>query len=184
LKSLLKDFKYPVVLKIQSPDIVHKTDVGGVIVNVKDQDEALKAYDTIISNVKANAPQARIDGVVVEEMFRGDLETIIGTVNDPTFGPTVMFGLGGTAVEVLEDVSFRVAPVCEKEAYDMIRDTVAGKMMQKFRGRGPLNVDAVVDQIIRFSWLAYDHPEIKGIDANPMIVSEDGAIVGDARIML
>ncbi|WP_297215444.1 acetate--CoA ligase alpha subunit [Thermoplasma sp.] len=184
LKNIIKDFKYPVVLKIQSPDIVHKTDVGGVIVNVKSEDEALKAFDTIISNVKKNAPQAKIDGVVVEEMLKGDLETIIGTVNDPTFGPTVMFGLGGTAVEVLEDVSFRVAPVCSKEAYDMIHDTVAGKMMQRFRGRGPLDIDAVVDQIVRFSWLAYDHPEIEGIDANPMIVNEHGATVVDARIML
>ncbi|MGC8608727.1 MAG: acetate--CoA ligase alpha subunit [Thermoplasmata archaeon] len=184
LISKSKDYKYPVVLKIQSPDIIHKTDVGGVVLNIKTQEDLIKAYDGIMANVKKNAPQAKIDGVVIEEMLAGDLETIVGTINDPTFGPTVMFGLGGTAVEVMEDIAFRVAPISKNEALDMISETVAGKLMEKFRGRGKLNIDAVADQIVRFSWLAYEHPEIKSIDANPLLVSQDSAIVVDARILL
>ncbi len=184
LVSKCKNYKYPVVLKIQSPDIIHKTDVGGVALNIESQDELLKAYDKIMENVKKNAPHAKIDGVVIEEMLSGDLETIVGTINDPTFGPTVMFGLGGTTVEVMEDISFRVAPISKNEAIDMISETVAGKLMEKFRGRGKLDIDAVADQIVRFSWLAYEHPEIKSIDANPLLVSQDSAVVVDARIIL
>ncbi len=182
--SKSKNYRYPVVLKIQSPDIIHKTDVGGVVLNIGSQDELLKAYDKIMENVKKNAPNAKIDGVVIEEMLSGDLETIVGTINDPTFGPTVMFGLGGTTVEVMEDISFRVAPVSKNEAIDMISETIAGKLMEKFRGRGKLDIDAVADQIVRFSWLAYEHPEIKSIDANPLLVSQDSAVVVDARILL
>ncbi len=184
LVSKSKNYRYPVVLKIQSPDIIHKTDVGGVVLNIGSQDDLLKAYDKVMENVKKNAPNAKIDGVVIEEMLSGDLETIVGTINDPTFGPTVMFGLGGTTVEVMEDISFRVAPVSKNEAIDMISETIAGKLMEKFRGRGKLDIDAVADQIVRFSWLAYEHPEIKSIDANPLLVSQDSAVVVDARILL
>ena len=183
-EKLSKDLAFPLAAKIESPDVLHKTDVGGVKLNLSSVDEVSKAFDEIVSNVRRNVKDARIDGVVLQEMVQDGIETIIGTVNDPTFGPTVMFGTGGITVQVLKDVSFRVAPLCRSDAYDMINETLAGKLMNEFRGRKALDSEAVADAIVRFSWLAYEHPEIKSIDANPMIVNVDGSIVVDARILL
>jgi len=181
---LSKDLSFPIAMKIESPDVLHKTDIGGVRLNITSSDDVEKAFDDIVSNVRKSMANARIDGVVLQEMISDGLETIIGTVNDPTFGPTVMFGMGGITVQVLKDVSFRVAPVCKSDALDMIEETLAGKLMKEFRGRGPLDEDSVADAIVRFSWLAYNHPEIKSIDANPMIVGVHGSTVVDARILL
>ncbi len=183
-QSISSDLSFPIAMKIESPDVLHKTDVGGVKLNIALGDEVGNAFNEIVSNVQKNVKNARIDGVVLQEMAPQGLETIIGTVNDPTFGPTVMFGMGGITVQVLKDVSFRMAPVCISEAHDMINETLAGKLMKEFRGRSALNEDSVADAIVRFSRLAYDHPEIKSIDANPMIVSVDGITVVDARILL
>lgn len=184
LIDIAKTFKFPVVLKIQSPDITHKFDVGGVKLDISDENELEAAYDEMIASVKRNKPEARIDGVVLEEMLQPGLEVIIGSVNDPTFGPSVMFGLGGITVEVLEDVSFRMAPVCYEDAETMIAETMASKLLGEIRGRKQKDVNALIDMIVRFSWIAADNPEIKEIDANPVIVYEDGSVVVDARIIL
>ena len=176
--------KFPLVLKIQSPDILHKSDVGGVIVNIKNKAELINGYNHIIASISGLKEKVHIDGITVQEMVSGDLETVIGTVNDPTFGPTVMFGMGGTEVQAINDVVFRMAPVCKKEALKMIDSTIAGTLMNEFRGRAKLDRDSVADQIVRFSWLAFQHPEIRSIDANPVIVAEQGSTVVDARVLL
>jgi acetyl coenzyme A synthetase (ADP forming)-like protein len=183
-EKISSNMKFPLVLKIQSPDILHKSDVGGVIVDIKNKAELIEAYNRIIGNVSGLGEKAHIDGITVQEMVSGELETVIGTVNDPTFGPTVMFGMGGTQVQAINDVTFRMAPVCKSEAIRMIDSTIAGTLMNEFRGRGKLDSDSVADQIVRFSWLAFQHPEIKSIDANPVIVAEHGSTVVDARVML
>lgn len=184
LIGLAKTFEFPVVLKIQSPDITHKTDVGGVKLDIKNEKELESAFDEMLENVKRNKPEARIDGVVVEEMLRPGVEVIIGSVSDPTFGPSVMFGLGGITVEVLEDVSFRMAPVCYEDAASMISETMASKLLGEIRGKKQKDVNSLMDMIVRFSWIAADNPEIKEIDANPVMVYEDGSVVVDARIIL
>ena len=176
--------KFPLVLKIQSPDILHKSDVGGVILNIKDKTDLINGFNRIISNSSSLREKIQVDGVTVQEMVSGDLETVIGTINDPTFGPTVMFGLGGTEVQAINDVTFRMAPVCKTEALKMIDSTIAGTLMKEFRGRPKLDIDSVADKIVRFSWLAFQHPEIRSIDANPVIVMENGSKVVDARIIL
>lgn len=178
------EFRFPVALKIQSPDITHKFDVGGVKLDIRNERELGEAYREMITVVKRNRPDAKIDGVVIEEMLQPGLEVIIGSINDPTFGPSVMFGLGGITVEVMSDVSFRVAPICYEDAQAMIFETMAGKLMGEIRGKKRKDINKLIDTIVRFSWLAHDFPEIREIDANPVMVYEYGIIAVDARIIL
>ena len=184
LKTLAGKFRLPVAMKIQSPDITHKFDVGGVRLNVKSPEEMIAAFRDIMASVKEKAPAARVEGIVLEDMLKPGLETIVGTLKDPSFGPTVMFGMGGTNVEVLGDVSFRVAPVCREDASAMISETMISRLFKGTRGRPDLDSEAVIDTLMRISWLAMNHPEIKEIDANPVMVYENGAIAVDARIIL
>ncbi len=184
LLKAAKDFKYPVVLKIQSAQISHKFDVGGVILGIKNETELKNAYIDMIQNVTQKAPDAKIDGVVVEEMLKPGLETIIGTAKDPSFGPSIMFGMGGTNVEAIGDVTFRVAPVNSFDARTMISETLVGKLFKGTRGRKDLDMECVIDTIRRVSFLAYNHPQIKEIDINPLTVYDDDCIAVDARIIL
>lgn len=184
LVALSGKFKFPVAMKIQSPDITHKFDVGGVKLNVDSAEAMMTAFRDILASVKEKAPNARIDGVVVEDMMKPGLETIVGTIHDPSFGPTVMFGMGGTNVEVLGDVSFRVAPICHDDATAMISETMISKLFKGTRGRKDLDSEAVKDILVKISWLTINHPEIKEIDANPVIVYDTGAVAIDARIIL
>jgi len=184
LLKAAKDFKYPVVLKIQSAQISHKFDVGGVVLGIKNEVELKNAFVDMIQNVTQKAPDARIDGVVIEEMLKPGLETIIGTAKDPSFGPSIMFGMGGTNVEAIGDVTFRVAPVNSFDAKTMISETLVGKLFKGTRGRKDLDMECVIDTIRRVSFLAYNHPQIKEIDINPLTVYDDDCIAVDARIIL
>ena len=175
---------YPVVFKIVSPDVIHKSDVGGVILNIKNDEEAKKAYKQILENVKKHVPDAKIVGVFVQEMAPQGTEVIVGALKDSQFGPTVMFGLGGIFVEILKDVTFRIAPVTKEEAEEMIKEIKGYPILRGYRGKPPSDVEAIVDIIVKVSKLVTDFPQISQLDLNPIFVYEKGAKVIDARIIL
>jgi len=175
---------YPTVLKIVSPDVLHKFDVGGVILNVKSQEEARKAYNQIVENVKKHKPDARIDGILVQEMAPCATEIIVGSIKDAQFGSTLMFGLGGTFVEVMKDVSFRIAPINEADAQEMISEIKAYPILQGYRGQQPRDIDAIIKILVNTSKLVMDNQQIKELDLNPVMVYEKGAKTVDARIIL
>ncbi len=178
---------YPVVMKIVSPEIIHKSDAGGVKVNVKDAAAVREAYKTILANAKAYKADANIHGVAIQEMAPWGTEVILGSVNDPSFGPTQMFGLGGIFVEVLKDVTFRVAPVSRGQAEQMLTEIRGAPILDGVRGEAPRDKAALVDVLCKFSALIVDlADEIAETDANPVIVYEkgNGLKVVDARIIL
>jgi len=175
---------YPVVLKIVSPDISHKTDVGGVKIGIKDSEDVKVAYEEIMKNVRLKQPDARIDGMLVAEMAPPSAEVIVGGLRDPQFGPAVMFGLGGIFVEVYKDVSFRIAPVEEYEALDMIHEIKGSKILKGFRNREALDVAALSQVILKVSDMMVSLDEIKEIDLNPVLVYPKGIKAVDARIIL
>jgi len=175
---------YPIVLKIVSPDIIHKSDVGGVKVNLKDADEVRNAYGQILENVRKHNAAAKIVGVSVQEMAPPSTEVIVGAIKDPQFGPSLMFGLGGIFVELLKDVTFRVAPITEQDAQEMITEVKAYPLLKGYRNVPPADTDAIVKILLSTSKLVMDHQEIGELDLNPVIVYEKGAITVDARIIL
>jgi acetyltransferase len=181
-----EDVGFPVAMKISSPDIVHKFDAGGVRLKIKTPDKAREAYKEIIENAKQFDPKARIDGVLMEKMARGGVEVILGATRDPKFGPICMFGLGGTFVEALQDVTFRLAPMWEISAEIMLHSIKAYKVLKGMRGNPPSDIDAIKDCILRLSQMVSDHPEIAELDINPMIVypEGEGCVVADSRILL
>ena len=181
-----KEIGYPVVMKIASPDIIHKSDAGGVKVGIKNDDELRAAFRSIMESAKKYKADAKIKGVLVQEMVRAAKETILGASQDPTFGPMIMFGLGGIYVEVLKDVIFRVAPVDEREAMRMVKSIKTIKLLKGVRGEKPSDLKAIADSLQRLSQLVIDFPEIKEFDINPLLVLEEGkgARVVDARIIL
>ncbi|MBM4055711.1 MAG: acetyl-CoA synthetase [Planctomycetes bacterium] len=176
--------KYPVVLKIISPDISHKTDAGGVLLNIKNEKEVEDAYGKITQNIKKNFPNARIQGILVEEMATPSAEIIVGGLRDLQFGPAVMFGMGGTFVELFKDVSFRIAPVEEYEALDMIHEVKGAKLLSGFRNTAPLDIKEICQIIIKVSDIMVSQKEIKEIDLNPVLVYPKGTKTVDARIIL
>ncbi|HDI73541.1 MAG TPA: acetyl-CoA synthetase, partial [Candidatus Korarchaeota archaeon] len=167
-----------------SPDVLHKSDVGGVRVNLKNEEEVRAAYRSIIENVKQRVPNARITGILVQEFAPPGLELIIGLVRDPQFGPTVMFGLGGIFVEVYKDVAFRVAPLSEEDADSMIREIKAYRLLTGFRGMEPVDVGALKDALIKAGQVGLEHEEIAEMDLNPVIAYPKGLKVVDARVIL
>ena len=177
---------YPLVMKIVSPDIIHKSDAGGVKVGVKTDDELKSAFRTITENALKYKSDAKIKGVLVQEMVKSAKETILGASQDPTFGPVIMFGLGGIYVEVLKDVVFRVAPIEEQEATNMVESIKTIKLLKGVRGEKPSDLKAIADSLQRLSQLVVDFQEIKEFDINPLLVLEEGkgARVVDARIIL
>jgi acyl-CoA synthetase (NDP forming) len=175
---------FPVVLKIVSPDIVHKSDVGGVIINLKGAKEVRDAYRKIVENVKKNVPKAKIEGILVQEMAPPGTEVIVGSIKDPQFGPAIMFGLGGIFVEVLKDVTFRIAPIADDEAMEMISEVKAYPLLMGYRKTPPADLKAISNILLSTSRLVMDHMEIKELDLNPIIVYEKGAKTVDARIIL
>jgi len=182
--KLAEKIGFPVVLKIVSPDIIHKSDVGGVIVNLKNAKEVGNAYKQILSNVKKHDANAKIVGMLVQEMAPASTEVIVGSIKDPQFGPALMFGLGGVFVEVLKDVTFRIAPVNEEEAHEMIEEVKAYPLLKGYRGSPPADINAIVKIILATSKLVMEHEEIKELDLNPIMVYEKGAKAADARIIL
>jgi len=182
--KLAERIGYPVVLKIVSPDIIHKSDIGGVKVNLKNATEVRTAYKQILANVKQRSPKAQICGILVQEMAAECTEIIVGAIKDPQFGPAVMFGLGGVFVEVLKDVTFRIAPITKKEAYEMICEVKAYPLLKGYRNMPEADIDAIVAILLNASRLVMEHSEIKELDLNPIIVYEHGAKTVDARIIL
>ncbi|MGW0956933.1 acetate--CoA ligase family protein [Streptomyces sp. NPDC002545] len=177
-------FDGPVVLKVVSPDILHKTDAGGVVVGLHTAEEVRAAFDRIIGNAKEYDPKARITGVQVQQMLPPGQEVIIGAVTDPTFGKVVAFGLGGVLVEVLKDVTFRLAPVAEDEAASMLDSIGAAEILRGVRGAAAVDREALAEQIRRVSQLVTDFPEIAEVDLNPVIATPEGALAADIRVIL
>ncbi|SMD18222.1 acetate--CoA ligase family protein [Kibdelosporangium aridum] len=182
--ALAEKIGFPVVLKIVSPDILHKTEAGGVLVGVSDSDAARAGFEKIIANAKNYKADAQIDGVQVQQMVGGGQEVIIGATTDPTFGKVVAFGLGGVLVEVLKDVTFRLAPVSQDEAVSMLDGIAAAEVLKGARGADPVDADTLADVLRRVSELVTDFPEISEFDLNPVFASKDGAVAADVRIIL
>jgi acetyl coenzyme A synthetase (ADP forming)-like protein len=178
-----EELGFPLAMKISSKDIVHKTEAGGVKLNVTDTDEAKKAFRTIIKNVRNFQPDARVEGVVIDQMVSGS-ETIIGVSSDPQFGPMVMFGLGGTMVEVYKDVTFRLIPLTKIDALEMLEEIKGKASYQGARGQPAADPDELAELIVRVSEAVSMHPDIQELDANPLIVSKDGLVAVDARILI
>jgi len=175
---------YPVVMKVSSPHILHKTDVGGVKINLTSERAVYNAFVEITTNVKRVMPDAYIEGVMVYEMVTGGKEVIIGVTYDKTFGHMIMFGLGGIYVEVLKDVSFRIVPVSEQEAFEMINEIRGAKILDGVRGEKPYDKADIANCIMKLSRLVCDFPIIKEIDVNPYVVMYNGGIGLDARIII
>ena len=177
---------YPVVMKIVSPDILHKSDIGGVRVGLKSDEEVSTAFTAIEANALRYMPDAKIWGVAVQEMVKPGREVILGVTHDPQFGHLIMFGLGGIYVEVLKDVSFRVAPLTRREAAAMIHEIRSFPLLAGVRGQQPADLAAVTDALLRVSQMVTDFPEIIELDVNPLVVNPvgGGATAVDARIIL
>jgi acetyltransferase len=169
-----EEMRRPVAMKIVSPDILHKTDVGGVQLNLSDPESVSRAFVEITSAARRMVPSAWIAGVSVQEMVTGGREVILGMIRDPQFGPLLMFGLGGINVEVLKDVSFRVAPLSRRDAVEMVREIRAYPLLSSFRGSAPSDEGGIVDGLLRISRLSLDFPEIQELDINPVIVMKKG----------
>jgi acyl-CoA synthetase (NDP forming) len=169
--SLASGMGFPVVLKIVSPDILHKTEAGGVLVGLKSADEVAKGYDTILANAKKYKADAKIDGVQVQQMLKGGTEVIVGAITDGSFGKLVAFGLGGVLVEVLKDITFRLAPATRDDALSMLDGIQAAEMLHGVRGGDPANREALADIIVKVSQLVSDFPEISELDLNPVFAT-------------
>jgi len=175
---------FPVVLKIVSPEILHKTEAGGVIVGVKTAEDVEKGFATIMANAKKYDAKANLHGVQVQQMLAGGQEVIIGGVTDPSFGKLVAFGLGGVLVEVLKDATFRLAPATKDDALSMLDGIAAAEILKGVRGSDPVNRDALAGMIEKVSQLISDFPEIVEMDLNPVFATKSGATAADVRIVL
>jgi acyl-CoA synthetase (NDP forming) len=182
--SISKEMGFPVVLKINSPDVVHKSDSGGVKLGLANATQVGKAYSEIISSVKQAYPEAQIQGVSVQPMASPGVEVIVGISKDPQFGPVIMFGLGGVLVEVLKDISFRIVPVTERDAREMIREIKGYPILEGYRGQKPASIPALEKLIVKVSQFIEKNPQIKELDLNPIFAYPDKAVAVDARIIL
>ncbi|MDP2950327.1 MAG: acetate--CoA ligase family protein [Chloroflexota bacterium] len=175
---------WPVVLKIVSPDISHKSDVGGVRLNLASEEEVAAAFDEIVAAARKAEPEAKIEGVSVQKMAPAGVEVIMGMSKDAQFGPVLMFGLGGIFVEVLKDVAFRIVPLEPRDARQMIREIQGFPVLEGVRGPEPADLAALEGMLMRLSAFVEEHPEIAELDLNPVFAYKDGALAVDARIVL
>src|SRR3984885_993569 len=175
---------FPVVMKIVSPQILHKTEAGGVLVGVKSAEEVAKGFATIVENARKYDPKAEIQGVQIQQMLTGGHEVIIGAVTDPAFGKLVAFGLGGILVEVLKDITFRLAPASTEDALSMLDGIQAAEILRGVRGAKPVDREALAGMVQRVSALVADFPEISELDLNPVFATEKGATAADVRVVL
>jgi acetyl coenzyme A synthetase (ADP forming)-like protein len=182
--KLAESIGYPVVLKVVSPDILHKTEAGGVLVGLKDAKEVSRAYETVVANTKKYNASAKIEGVQVQQMLTGGQEVIVGAVSDPSFGKLVAFGLGGILVEVLKDITFRLAPTTKKDALSMLDGIQAAEMLKGVRGSEPVNRNCLAELIQKVGDLVSDFPEIAEMDLNPVFATADSATAADVRIVV
>jgi len=176
--------EYPVVLKIVSPDIAHKSDVGGVKIGLADGDAVTAAFNEITANARQAVPNANILGVAVQHMAPEGVEVIVGMTIDPQFGPVMMFGLGGIMVELMKDVSFRLVPLKERDATQMINEIKGRSLLEGIRGKPPVDKAALSQAILKVAEFVEQHPQVQELDLNPMIAYPDGAIAVDARIVV
>lgn len=182
--SFAEKIGFPTVLKIVSQDIIHKSDMGGVMVGLNNKNDIQRAYKQILQNVMKHDPKAKIAGILVQEMAPASTEVIVGAIKDPQFGPVLMFGLGGVFVEILKDVAFRVAPITEEDALEMISEVKTYPLLKGYRNTPPADTEAISDVLLKTSRLVMDHQEIKELDLNPVMVYKNGAKTVDARIIL
>lgn len=182
--SISQELGLPVVLKIASSDVVHKSDAGGVKLDLETAEQVGQAYDDIMAAIKKAYPQAKIQGVSVQKMARPGVEVIIGMSKDAQFGPVLMFGLGGVLVEILKDVSFRIVPLVKRDAAEMIRDIKGYPLLEGYRGQEPVDVANLEDMILKVSDFVEKNSEIKELDLNPIFAYKDGAVAVDARVVL
>jgi acyl-CoA synthetase (NDP forming) len=185
--QIASDLNFPVVLKIASPDILHKTDVGGVKIGLENAEEVLDAYELMVYRAHRYLPEAHIWGCLVQEMVpSGGLEVLIGMNRDPQFGPLVTFGLGGIYVETLKDVTFRLAPFSRLDASQMLGEIRAHALLDGVRGKPPVDKDAIIDVLLRIGQLVQDFPQIAELDINPLVVypRDQGVIALDMRLIL
>ncbi len=182
--EVAREIGFPLVMKVVSPDISHKSDAGGVRLGLTNVTQVGRAYREIIETVKTKMPQAKTEGVTVQKMAGPGTEVIIGMNKDAQFGPVMMFGLGGILVEVLEDVSFRLIPLERKDAAAMIREIKGFVLLQGVRGQPPADINALEQLLLKVSDFIDKNPQIKELDLNPVIVSPEGVVAVDARIVL
>jgi acetyl-CoA synthetase (ADP-forming) len=182
--SLAEELTFPVVLKIVSQDILHKTEAGGVMVGLNTKEQVAHAYDQILSNVHQHNPGARVEGVLVQKMAPVGVEVIVGGLRDSTFGPTVLFGLGGIFVEVLKDATFRVAPITEMDSREMIEEIRGYPLLKGVRGQPPSDEEAIIRILHATSKIMLENSQIQQVDLNPVVVYARGAAVVDARVIL
>jgi succinyl-CoA synthetase beta subunit len=183
-RSFSKQVGFPVVLKIASPDIVHKSDFGGVLLNIQNQEEAEDGFSRLAEKMRSEKPEARMHGVHLQHMFPDGQEVIIGSVRDAQFGPLMMFGSGGVEVEGLKDISFALAPLSMPEAEILLSETWVGRKLNGYRNIPQADVKAVLEIIQRLSFLVTDLPAIQEIEINPLRVFSKGAIALDVRVKL
>jgi acyl-CoA synthetase (NDP forming) len=182
--SISKELGFPVVLKIASPDIVHKSDAGGVRLGLENAQAVGQAYDDILAATKKGHPRAKILGVAVQKMARPGVEVIIGMSQDDQFGPVLMFGLGGILVEVLKDVSFRLVPLARRDAAEMIREIKGYPLLEGYRGGEKVKIAYLEKLLLKVSEFVEKNPEVKELDLNPIFAYSDGALAVDARVIL
>ena len=175
---------FPIVLKIVSPQITHKSDVGGVALNLTSADEVGAAFERVVASAKQHVPDATIEGVAVQRMEKQGTEVIVGMTTDAQFGPVMMFGLGGVMVEILKDVAFRVVPINERDARQMIHEIKGFPLLEGYRGSDPADIEKLQALLMKVSSFIEQHPEIAELDLNPVFAYKDGAIAVDARIVL
>ncbi len=181
--KLAGEIGYPLVMKIVSPQVIHKTDVGGVKVGMSSEQEVVKAFSEILESVKSHKPDAEIVGIMMEEMVKGS-EFIIGTTNDSQFGPMIMFGVGGVYVEVYKDVSFRLIPITKPDALEMLTELKGRSILEGVRGMPKADPDQLAEILMNVSKLVAENELIAEMDINPLMVTKRGAIAVDARIIL
>ena len=175
---------FPVVLKIVSPDVTHKSDVGGVKLGLSSATDVEAAFGEIVSSVKQRQPDARIEGVAVQKMAAQGTEVIVGMSKDPQFGPVLMFGLGGVFVEVLKDVAFRIVPLEPRDARQMVREIKGFPVLEGVRGQEPADLEALEKLLLGVSEFVEAHPEVEELDLNPVFAYRDGALAVDARMVV
>ena len=182
--ALAGDLGYPVALKVVSATITHKSDIGGVELGLDDADAVRSAFDRIAAAAQAADPDGSMDGVSVQPMAAPGTEVIMGMTQDAQFGPVLMFGLGGVLVEVLKDVAFRVVPLEQRDARQMVREIQGFPVLEGYRGAAPADLDALEAILLQLSQFAEANPEVSELDLNPIFAYDDGAIAVDARIVL
>lgn len=181
---LASEIGFPVALKVLSPEIIHKTDAQCVKLGLDHPKKVEEAYKEIMANARIYNPKVNIEGVLVQEMNDGGAEMIIGLASDPTFGKSIMFGLGGIWVEVLKDVSFRIVPLSRWDAKDMVEEIKGYPLLKGIRGEPPKDLDALYDLLVQVSTLGQTIEEIREMDLNPVFAKEKGAVIADARIVI